>query len=77
MYKRQDRVAAIGDAVAALESRRDFIGRLAASLPEGFSKALAVRGAGVESWAAASQAIGDDLAPVSYTHLTLPTSGLA
>ena len=75
----EDRIAAIGDAVAALEGRRDFIGRLAASLPDGFSKALAVRGAGVESWAAASQAIGDDLARVAdgIRALKLEERGLA
>jgi uncharacterized protein (TIGR02231 family) len=61
----EDRITAIGDRVAALEGRRDFIGRLAEALPEGFSRALVARGAGVESWTAASAAIGDDLAKVA------------
>ena len=61
----EDRITAIGDRVAALEGRRDFIGRLAETLPEGFSRALVARGAGIESWTAASAAIGDDLAKVA------------
>lgn len=61
----EDRITAIGDRVAALEGRRDFIGRLAETLPEGFSRALVARGAGIESWTAASAAIGDDLARVA------------
>lgn len=61
----EDRIAAIGDRIDAFEGRRRFIERLAETLPEGFAKALAEGGAGIDGWAAASQVIGDDLAKVA------------
>ena len=67
----EDRLSAINDRIGALKGRRQFIERLIETLPSGFGRAIGQATGGIDLWAAASEAIGLDLAAVAEARRAL------